>query len=63
MENLWSTIKCNVGKRKLSNMNELEPFFGEEFRNMDIDTVNNCIISMKIRCLSFIDCDGERMKY
>jgi transposase len=63
VENLWSIVKRNVEKRKPSNIDELELFLVEEFKNIDIDTVKNCIMSMKNRCLSLIDCKGERIKY
>ncbi len=43
-------------KRKPMNIDELELFLSEEFENIDINVV-------KKRCLSLIDCKGERIKY
>ncbi|CAF3774289.1 unnamed protein product [Rotaria sp. Silwood1] len=63
VENLWSIVKCNIEKTKPSNIDELELFLAEKFKNIDIDTVRNCVMSMKKRCLSLIDCKGERIKY
>jgi len=63
IENIWSIVKRNVEKRKTVNIDELEPFLAEEFRNIDINVVKNCVMSMKKTCLSLIDCEGERIKY
>jgi len=63
VENVWTIAKRNVEKRKPSNIDELELFLVEEFKNIDSHTVKNCIMSMKNRCLSLIDCKGERIKY
>lgn len=50
-------------KRKLMNIDQLELFLAEEFENIDVDIVKNYSLSMEKRCLSFIDCKGERIKY
>jgi hypothetical protein len=63
IENIWSIVKHNVEKRKPINTDQLELFLAEEFSNIDIDVVKNCVMSMKKRCLSLIDCKGERIKY
>ncbi|CAF1123179.1 unnamed protein product [Didymodactylos carnosus] len=62
IENIWSTVKRKVEKRKPVNIDELEHFLTEEFSNADIDVVKNCVMSMEKRCLSLIDCKGE-IKY
>jgi hypothetical protein len=63
VENIWSIVKRNVEKRKPMNIDELELFLAEEFENIDINVVKNCVMSMKKRCLSLIDCKSERIKY
>ena len=63
IENIWSIVKRNVEKRKPVNIDELEFFLAEEFRNIDTNIVKNCVMSMKKRCLSLINCEGERIKY
>jgi len=60
----WGRIvKRNVEKRKPKNIDELELFLSEEFKNIDVNTVKNSVMSMKKRCLSLIDSKGERIKY
>jgi transposase len=63
IENIWSIVKRKVEKRKPKNIDELELFLVEEFKNTDINVVNNCVMSMKKRCLSLISSKGERIKY
>ncbi len=63
VENIWSIVKRNVEKRKPLNINELRLFLAEEFENIDINVVKNCVMSMKKRRLSLINCKGERIKY
>jgi hypothetical protein len=53
----------NVEKRKPKNIDELELFLAEEFKNTEINVVKNCVMSMKKRCLSLISSKGERIKY
>ena len=45
------------------NIDQLELFLADKFENMDADVVNNCVMSMKKRCLGLIDSNGERIKY
>jgi hypothetical protein len=45
------------------NIDELELFLAEKFENIDINIVKDCVMSMKKRCLSLIDCKDERIKY
>ncbi len=63
VENIWSIVKCNVEKRKPMNIDELELFLAEESENIDINVVKNCVMLMKKRCLSLIDCKDEGIKY
>ncbi len=63
IENIWSIIKRKVEKRKPKNIDELEHFLAEEFKNVEINIVKNCVLSMKKRCLSLISSKGERIKY
>jgi len=63
IENIWSIVKRKVEKRKPKNIDELELFLSEEFKNIDVNTVKNSVMSMKKRCLSLIDSKGERIKY
>jgi transposase len=63
IENIWSIVKRKVEKRKPKNIDELERFLVTEFKNMDINIVNNCVMSMRDRCLSLISSKGERIKY
>ncbi len=62
IENIWSVVKHKVEK-KTWNIDELELFLGEEFKNTEIDVVKNCVISMKKICLSLISSKGEQIKY
>jgi transposase len=63
VENVWSIVKRKVEKRKPKNIDELELFLCEEFKNVDINSVMNIVMSMKKRCLSLIESKGERIKY
>ncbi|CAF4254431.1 unnamed protein product, partial [Rotaria sordida] len=47
VENLWSIVKRNVEKSKPSNIDELELFLAEEFKNIDIDTKKLCNVDEK----------------
>ena len=40
-----------------------ELFLSEEFENIYVDVVKNCVIYIKKRCLPPIDCKGEQIKY
>ena len=50
-------------KKKTQNIDEFELFLTEEFKNVEISVVKNCMMSMKERCLSLISSKGERIKY
>jgi transposase len=63
IENIWSIVKPKVEKRKPKDIDELELFLAEEFKNTEINVVKNCVMSMKKRCLSLISSKGERIKY
>ena len=63
IENLWSIVKRKVEKRKPKNIDELELFLCEEFKNVDVNIVAKIVMSMKKRCLSLIESKGERIKY
>jgi len=63
IENLWSIVKRKVEKRKPKNIDELELFLCEEFKNVDVNIVVKIVMSMKKRCLSLIESKGERIKY
>jgi hypothetical protein len=56
-------VKRSVEKSKPINTDELELFLAEEFENIDINVVKNCVMSMKKICLSLIDAKGARIKY
>jgi transposase len=59
IENICSIVKYNVEKRKSKNINELEQFLSEEFKNI----VKNCVMSIENICLSLIYSKDERIKY
>ncbi|CAF1370561.1 unnamed protein product [Adineta steineri] len=63
IEHLWSIVKRKVEKRKPKNIDELELFLCEEFKNVDVNIVAKIVMSMKKQCLSFIEYKGERTKY
>ena len=49
IENLWSIVKRKVEKRKPTNIDELELFLCEEFKNVDVNIVVKIVMSMKKR--------------
>ena len=63
VEKLWSIMERRVEKRKPSNLHELDRFLHEEWRNIDLSTINNLINSMKKHCLALIASKGERINY
>jgi transposase len=63
IENIWAIVKRKVEKRKPVDIDELELFLTEEFNDVDITAVQNCVMSMKKRCVSLIECEGERIEY
>lgn len=63
IENIWSIVKHEVEKKKPKNIDELEVFLAEEFENIGVNVVKNCVKSIKNRCLSLISSKGERIKY
>jgi transposase len=63
IENLWSIMKRRVEKRKPSNLDELNRFLHEEWKKIDMSTLNNLINSMRRRCLALINSNGERINY
>ena len=56
-------MKGNVVKRKSINTDELELFLAEKFKNIDINVVKNCVMSVRKRCFPLIDSKGERINY
>ena len=63
IENLCSIIKRRFEKRKAPNLEELDTFLHEEWKNIDPIIRPHLGNSMKSRFLAFIESKGERINY
>ena len=63
IENLWSVMKRNVGKRNPETFEDLKITIYEEFWSIDEHIVENLIMSMNHRIKAIIEVDGEIIDY
>ena len=63
IKNVWQIIKNNVEKRMPQNVDELARFMVEEWEAIPQEVVNNLISSMKDRCESVLEKNGDRISY
>ena len=63
IENLWAIVKGNVERRMPKNLNDLERFMAEEWRNIPETVIINLAGSMRRRCELIIENNGERISY
>ena len=63
IENLWSIVKTNVGRRRPTNLDELRRFMVEEWDSIPDSIVKNLVNSMKRRCEAIIESNGERIPF
>jgi hypothetical protein len=60
---MWTIIKDNVEKRMPQNISELAKFMVEEWDAIPQSTVNNLVMSMKTRCETVLEKNGDRISY
>ena len=60
---MWQIMKNNVEKRMPQNIDELTRFLAEEWEAIPQETVNNLVASMKNRCESVLEKNGDRISY
>jgi hypothetical protein len=63
IENIWYIMKNNVEKRMPKNVDELKRFMVEEWDKIPQEVVKNVIMSMKRRCESVLEKNGDRISY
>jgi hypothetical protein len=63
IENLWSILERRIEKRWPSNIDELERFLCEEWKQVADSVLSNLIGSIETRCLALLDSKGERINY
>lgn len=63
VENLWTVLKHNVGKRNPQNLEELERFIYEEWDLIPIDVVSSCVSSINQRMCDVVSSRGQMTKY
>src|SRR6266498_1611818 len=63
IENMWTIVKNNVEKRIPQNISELIKFMVEEWDAIPQSTMNNLVMSMKIRCEMVLEKNGYRISY
>ena len=63
IENVWSILKENVGKRSPKTMEELQKFAIEEWTSIPQNVIKKTIMSFKKRCDQVISRLGEKCDY
>jgi hypothetical protein len=63
IENLWSILERRAEKWWPSNINELQRFLCEEWKQVANSVLSNLIGSIETRCLALLDSKGERINY
>lgn len=63
IENMWQIMKNNVEKRMPNNIDQLTRFMTEEWEAIPQAIVNNLVSSMKHRCESILEKNGDRISY
>jgi len=63
IENLWSDLKRRVEQRNPRNVEELEKYLREEWKNTSSQTLQNLSSSMVNRCKAVVALKGYMSKY
>src|SRR3954470_22401281 len=61
IENLWNIVKTNVERRRPKNLDNLNRFMIEEWKDIPDSVIKNLIGSMRKRCEAVIERNGERI--